>query len=113
MITAIVFNLTLAKMSQIKKIAIQTASLEDVQNGLLIDIFPLTRNNNMLIGTDFGMIVFIHNSSFRPTSSDGVFLKAGVSNYISVKRTFLRNPPKPYTDCTDLTSYSSELFDFI
>ena len=105
------FNVGLNSHNQ--KIAVEKSSLEDLNNRLIIQIFPLKNDNFILNGNDFGMVAFIHNSSFKPTSSDGVFLKAGVSNYISVKRTFLSNPPKPYTDCVDLASYSSDLYDFI
>ena len=42
-----------------------------------------------------------------------VSIKPGELSYIGVKRTFVKNVPSPYTQCQDLTSYSSELYDFI
>ena len=59
------------------------------------------------------MVVVVHNSSLRPREVDGVYVKPGESSYIGVKRTFVNNVPSPYTDCHDLTTYSSELYDFI
>ena len=83
--------------------------------GILLTINNFTNTNftNYLNG-GLGMIVFIHNSSFHPRDDmDGVFAKPGEESYIGIKRTFIKNEPKPYTQCQDLTSYSSDLFDFI
>ena len=63
---------------------------------------------------DFGMVVFVHNSSFRPSSaSEGIFVRPGENTFVGVRRTFRRNAPAPYTDCSDLVDYTSKLFDFI
>ena len=32
---------------------------------------------------------------------------------IQVERTFIQKQPQPYSDCIDLTTYSSELYDYI
>ena len=87
--------------------------IEGPNNGLQIEISPFSFENVWLSFSEFGMIAFIHNSSFKPRLSDGVLLMPSEANYIEVKRTFLSNPPKPYTDCVDLASYSSDLYDFI
>ena len=60
-----------------------------------------------------GFVVFIHNKSFEPTYGDGVFVKTGEYSSIAVKRTFIHKEPYPYSECSDLTSYKSELYDFI
>ena len=60
-----------------------------------------------------GMIVFVHNSSFSPTLADGVHVDLGKLTSITVRRTFTRNYPYPYSQCKDLTQYSSYLYDFI
>ena len=59
------------------------------------------------------MVVFVHNASMRPLKTDRVFVESGKKTFISVKRTFVSNSPYPYTDCQDLTSYSSPLYDHI
>lgn len=66
------------------------------------------------LGYGFGMKVFVHNNSLQPRFfGEGVYVSAGQVSYIGVRRTFVQNEPEPYSQCIDLTSYSSELFDFI
>jgi len=59
------------------------------------------------------MIVFVHNSSFKPIDSDGVKVKPGEIAYISVSRTLTVKQPTPYSSCIDLAQYSSKYFDYI
>ena len=60
------------------------------------------------------MLIFVHNKSFRPRElEEAFFIKPGEWSTIGIKRTFVKNEPEPYTDCKDLTSYSSELYDLI
>jgi hypothetical protein len=59
-----------------------------------------------------GLVVFVHNSSFKPSSKE-VFVKPGELTYIQVERTFLEKQPSPYSDCIELNTYSSELYDYI
>ena len=78
----------------------------------------LTKNSLFNLNTNYanqldGMIVFVHNSSSRPSESQSVFLKAGEMSYITVRRTHLIKYPWPYSDCTALASFSTDLRDFI
>ena len=82
-------------------------------NALQLKIVPLINNNMDTQTLPSGMIVFVHNASLRPLKFDGVFIETGKKTFISVKRTFVSNSPFPYTDCQDLTSYSSPFYDFI
>jgi hypothetical protein len=59
-----------------------------------------------------GLVVFVHNSSFKPSSKE-VFVKPGEVTYIQFERSFLEKQPSPYSDCIELSSYSSELYDYI
>ena len=59
-----------------------------------------------------GLVVFVHNCSFKPSSKE-IFVKPGEVTYIQVERTFLEKQPSPYSDCIELSSYSSELYDYI
>ena len=82
-------------------------------NALQLKIVPLINYNMDTQTLPSGMIVFVHNASMRPLKSDGVFIETGKKTFISVKRTFVSNSPFPYTDCQDLTTYSSPLYNFI
>ena len=60
--------------------------------------FPVInfRNENTTdFGLPLGMIVFVHNSLFRPRSEDGIFIKPGELTNIGVKRVFVKNTLSP------------------
>jgi hypothetical protein len=84
-----------------------------VQNFTNLNISKYSAIRNSGAG-GLGMKVFVHNSSVEPRwYSEGVYVKPGEISMIGVKRTFINNYPSPYTECTDLTTYSSVLYDFI
>ena len=58
-------------------------------------------------------MVFVHNSSLQPRYEDGIYLKPGEKSFIGIKRRFIQNAPSPYTECQDLTLYSSDLYNYI
>lgn len=60
-----------------------------------------------------GLKVYIHNQSFEPSSSDAIYVQTGTESNIAVKRTLLLNYPAPYSACIDLTSFSSDLYNYI
>jgi len=82
-------------------------------SGLQVNVVPLT--NSQLITSLYpsGMVVFVHNASMRPLKSSGIFIETGKKTFISVRRTFINNVGSAYTQCQDLTTYSSRLYDFI
>ena len=91
-------------------------NVEGVFNGLLIKIINFTNLNLTKIGTTsgFSMAVFVHNRTTQPRwSSESIAVKPGELSMVGVKRTFVSNFPLPYTQCNDLTSYSSFLYNFI
>jgi len=93
-------------------------ALEGHYYGLSIKISTFSSVNLTKIGigstSGLGMRVFIHNRTIQPRwSSEGVAVKPGESSMIEVKRTFVSNYPSPYSECTDLKSYSSLLYEFI
>ena len=105
------FNVGLNSSNQ--PIALKQSSSQDPELGLRIGLFPLVNENVYTSDLPGGIVVFVHNASMRPLKSDGIFIKMGEKSLISVKRTFIDNVNSPYTDCQDLTSYSSTLYDFI
>jgi hypothetical protein len=58
-----------------------------------------------------GLVVFIHNSSFKPT--EAVFVEPEKNTYIGVKRKVTQKYPWPYSDCIKLDTYKSDLYDYI
>jgi hypothetical protein len=61
-----------------------------------------------------GLILFVHNQSQSPSSSDGIYLQPGTDTYISVERTFTFNQPSPFSQCQDMTSIAdTDIYYFI
>ena len=58
------------------RVETKRATVEGTKNGLLIEIYPiLNKNYEWTRYMEQGMIVFVHNSSFKPLITDAVFLK--------------------------------------
>jgi hypothetical protein len=53
----------------------------------------------------------VHESEFQPTG--GVFFETRKNTFISIKKTITKKYPSPYSDCIDLDSYKSDLYDYI
>jgi hypothetical protein len=63
---------------------------------------------------NFDFVAFIHNGSNKVSSSSNLFYFP--FNYklrLSIGRTFIHKYLSPYSDCIDLRSYSSDLFDYM
>ena len=88
-----------------------TMSREGRDNGPKIGFARLFYQNKYVTTFSQGMVLFVHNSSFKPTQA--VFLEPGKETFVSVERTFTRKYPKPYSECIDLSIYSSSLHDYI
>jgi hypothetical protein len=97
------------------------SNLKETYNGLDLGLdlkVSLPQYENKYIPTDNilqGLIVFIHNNSFIPNGMEKsqTFVKPGEKIFIAVKRTFNDKKPYPYSQCTDLSDYSSDLYDLI
>ena len=59
------------------------------------------------------MVVFIHNQSLALSSSDFISVETGKQSNIAIQRTFTYNQASPYSECVDLASYHSDLYDFM
>lgn len=69
--------------------------------------------NKSLINEDNGMHLVITHPSFRTIVSEGIGLMPGTLNSIILKKTIVRNLPRPFSNCEDSLSYKSELIEFI
>jgi hypothetical protein len=96
-----------------QKISLKESNDKGIYCYLSIEIFPLFYENKYftkILST--GMVVFVHNNSFNPTSNQ-IFIEPGKLSTIQVERTFIQKHPYPYSDCIDLDSHSSEFYDYI
>ena len=93
-----------------QKIDIKMSNRNGKDFGLNIKVFLINRNKYFTSFED-GLVVFVHNSTSRP--NQGVYVEPGKMTSIQVERTFTQKQPRPYSDCIDLKSYSSELYDYM
>ena len=83
--------------------------------GLNLVFYPLTYANKYITNKywEKGLVVFIHNNTHKPRSTDASFIETGKASFISVKKVFTKKYPNPYSDCIDLITYKSTLYDLI
>ena len=91
-------------------VTLKSSKRQGVTYGLQVQLGPLYSNNQYQTTDSTGMIVFIHNSTFLPTTSDAVYIETGSSASIEIKKVFTNNYVYPYSECKDLTSFSSYLY---
>ena len=103
------FNLGLNKFNQ--KINATNTLRYGKEFGLNIEVLLSNENKYVTSKTD-GLIVFVHNSSFKRFKK-GVFVGPVKQTFIEVERSLMQKQPSPYSDCTELSTYSSELYDYI
>jgi hypothetical protein len=93
------------------RIVLEEVNREGKDFGVTLAWFPVINLNKFVTTGARGLVVFVHNSSFKP--NEGVFIEAGKMTYILVKRKIKQKYPTPYSDCIDLNTYKSDLFDYI
>jgi hypothetical protein len=85
---------------------IKTSSRDNIDSdyGLNLEVY---------VGSDFkysleqyGLIVFIHNQSSLPESSNGIILAPGTQTSIGVEKSFNSYTPNPFSSCEDLDSFN-------
>ena len=95
-----------------QRVRLKQSNTDGHSYGLNIEIFPLYNRNDLSGATSNGMVVFVHNSSFRP-STPQVSIEPGKLSNIEIERTFYQKYPSPYSECIDLASYSSDLYNYM
>jgi len=88
-------------------------SREGSQFGLSLIVGPIVNQNEFLSSFSDGMVIFIHNQSYPPSASSAIRIEMGKETNIAVERTFTTNQPSPYTECQDLSSFQSELYNLV
>ena len=84
---------------------IKAVSRDDIDHGLNLEIYVGSRDAKYSL-EKYGAIVFIHNQSSLPESSNGIFLTPGTQNSIGIEKSFNSYTPDPFSSCEDLSSYN-------
>jgi hypothetical protein len=93
------------------KIDLVNVSREGKDFGVTLSWLPIQNDNSRVTTRARSLVVFVHNNSFKP--GEAIFVEAQKVSYISVKRTLTQKYPWPYSDCIDLDTYKSDLFDYM
>ena len=86
---------------------------EGKEYGLQVIYGPLVNKNEYMSSYSDGLAIFIHNQSLLPLTSSAIGVKTGEETNIALGRTFTYNSPKPYTECDDMSSFQSELYNLL
>jgi len=82
--------------------------------GLSFILGPLNNFNKYATSLFSGLVIYIHNQTFEPISSEGIQIKTGENTFISLKKTLAKIEPYPYGECRDFTDgFESDLYKFI
>jgi len=87
---------------------VRTTTTEGQLNGLSLSL-TIPNNNNIYPNLEGrGLKLFVHNKTFAPRLSDLINIKAGLATNVAIGKTFSFKTPNPYSECQDLTSFTSE-----
>ena len=92
------------------QVELQKAYRTGIDFGLTVQVM-LKDANRIASSTGVGLVVFVHNQTSVPRRR--IYVEAGKLANVEVRRTFTSKYPWPYSDCVDLSAFSSELYDFI
>jgi hypothetical protein len=95
-------------------VPLKYSTIPGEENGLFLSFMLPDIANQFSFADSYGLRIFVHNYSFRPSSSESIILKPGSLTNIAVKRTIINKEPFPYSDCIDLASFKyTGLFSYI
>ena len=93
--------------------SLKTTATQGKDHGLSLLLVGLASKNKYPLVKSKGLVVFVHNQSFDPYVSDGVFLETGTETNMAIQRTFSHSPPDPYSECQDISTPKSDIHSFI
>ena len=80
------------------------------QYGLTLIVLKSSSQNALSFIMSEGLRVFVHNSTEKPQNSNGIDVQASKLTNIGVKRSFTSKQAYPYSECVDLSGFSSEFY---
>lgn len=96
-----------------KPLPIKSASLSGPDTGFSVIYFSgISEDNKFSYFGNYGARIFIHNSTSDPLPNDGIELEPGKASNIILNKVINKRYPYPYSDCQDIKSFSSDLFDY-
>ena len=81
--------------------------------GVYLILGDLENQNEFSAYPSEGLKVFIHNGTEFGSNDVQIFMETGKQVKIDLSRTLTYRQPSPYSDCQDLTSFKSEIYDYI
>jgi len=91
--------------------SIRMTNIEGPLNGLTLSL-TIPKNNNPYPNLEGrGLKLFIHNRTFAPRINDVINIKAGFTTNVAIEKTFSFKAPYPYSECHDLSKFSSEYYN--
>ena len=95
------------------RIPLKYSNIPGENNGLFLSFVLQRSQNRYSSALSVGLRIFVHNASFIPSSSEGINLRSATLTNIVIKRTIINKAPSPYSECIDLKSFDSILYQSI
>jgi hypothetical protein len=95
-------------------VPLKYSTIPGEENGLFLSFMLPDIENQFSVADSIGLRIFVHNSSFRPASSESIILKPRSLTNIAVKRTIINKEPFPYSECIILEPHQNpSLFNLV
>jgi hypothetical protein len=89
------------------------AFLNENSFGIYLTLGNLENQNEFPINPSQGLKMFIHNGTEFSLNDIEIYLETGKQVKIDLSKTLTYRQPSPYSDCQDLSSFKSEIYDYI
>jgi hypothetical protein len=84
-----------------------------LQSGLSLELFVGIPNKLEPVAQTLGLVLFIHTNKSSPLSAQPITILPNTETNIGITKTQTSKQPKPFSNCQDLNSVTSDLIDAI
>jgi hypothetical protein len=92
---------------------VKHAHLSENMYGIYMTLGYLENKNEYPGYPSDGLKIFIHNGTEFGSNDVEIFMETGKQMKIDLSKTLTYRQPSPYSDCQDLSSFKSEIYDYI
>jgi hypothetical protein len=92
---------------------VKHAHLSENMYGVYLILGNLENLNEFPAYPSEGLKIFIHNGTEFGSNDVEIFMETGKQVKIDLHKTLTYRQPSPYSDCQDLSSFKSEIYDYI
>jgi len=92
---------------------VKNVYLSENMYGIFLTLGNLENQNEFPSNPAEGLKIFFHNGTEFSLNDIEIYIEAGKQVKINLHKTMTYRQPSPYSDCQDLSSFKSEIYDYI